>query len=36
MRRYGRENKLVWSAEKSAVLRRVGEGGEGRGSGGAG
>ena len=27
MQRYGRDNQLVWSAEKSAVLRRGGEGG---------
>ena len=27
MQRYGRDNHLVWSAEKSAVLRRGGEGG---------
>ena len=27
MQRYGRDNHLVWSAEKSAVLRRAGEGG---------
>ena len=27
MQRYGRRNHLVWSAEKSAVLRRGGEGG---------
>ena len=27
MQRSGRDNHLVWSAEKSAVLRRGGEGG---------
>ena len=27
MQRYGRDNDLVWSAEKSAVLTRGGEGG---------
>ena len=27
MQRHGRDNHLVWSAERSAVLRRVGEGG---------
>ena len=27
MQRYGRDKHLVWSAEKSAILRRVGEGG---------
>ena len=27
MQRYGRDNHRVWSAEKSAVLRRGGEGG---------
>ena len=27
MQRYGRDNHLVWSTEKSAVLRRCGEGG---------
>ena len=27
MQRYGRDNHLVWSVEKSGVLRRGGEGG---------
>ena len=27
MQRYGRDNHLVWSTEKSAVLRRGGEDG---------
>ena len=27
MQRYGRDNHLVWSTDKSAVLRRGGEGG---------